>query len=115
MINHHVIAEMRKDKKCTQQEMADYLQMSRATYQKIESGEHEPSLETFVKICDFLGIHPNLLLNMTQISTELAHILCLRITVEGKRITPEQKQQILCFSEWLTSAQGSKRLDMPIY
>ncbi|WP_252503234.1 helix-turn-helix domain-containing protein [Sporosarcina sp. Marseille-Q4943] len=47
---------LRKKKKMSQQEMADFLGITRQGYAKYESGESEPSFATLEKIALFFGV-----------------------------------------------------------
>lgn len=48
------IAELRKDRKITQQELADAIGMTRQTIVAIEKGKYSPSLEAAFKIAHVL-------------------------------------------------------------
>lgn len=54
--------QLRKDKKLTAQQMADYLEIGIRSYRAYESGDREPQLEKLVKIADLLGVSLDLLL-----------------------------------------------------
>lgn len=57
------IKELRLEKGLTQEEISG-LNMGVRTYQKIESGESAPSLESLYIIAETLGVHPKELLNI---------------------------------------------------
>ncbi|MDV6237147.1 helix-turn-helix transcriptional regulator [Leptospira ellisii] len=57
------IKELRLEKGLTQEEISG-LNMGVRTYQKIESGESAPSLESLFIIAETLGLHPKELLNV---------------------------------------------------
>lgn len=50
----NTIAEIRKERKITQQELADAIGMTRQTIVAIEKGKYSPSLEAAFKIAHFL-------------------------------------------------------------
>lgn len=50
------LREMRKKREFTQQNMADFLQISLNSYQKYEQAERCPSFDTLVKIADILDV-----------------------------------------------------------
>lgn len=52
----NVIAEIRKERKITQQELADAIGMTRQTIVAIEKGKYSPSLEAAFKIAHFLDL-----------------------------------------------------------
>ena len=56
MPTHKQIAELRKSKNITMQQMADAVGISRPSYSNFESGQKKLSLEEAIKLSDFLGI-----------------------------------------------------------
>ena len=50
------LKELRKAKKLTQQELADYMQITRRGYQKWESGESQIKPDKAQKLADFFGV-----------------------------------------------------------
>lgn len=50
------IQTLRKSHHCRQQELADYLGVTRRTMSRIENGEAEPSLTTAWEIANFFGM-----------------------------------------------------------
>ncbi|MFC7291628.1 helix-turn-helix transcriptional regulator [Hirschia litorea] len=52
----NAILELRKEKKITQQELADAIGMTRQTIVAIEKGKYSPSLEAAFKISHVLGV-----------------------------------------------------------
>lgn len=50
------LKELRQAKKLTQQELADYMQITRRGYQKWESGESQIRLGKAKKLADFFGV-----------------------------------------------------------
>ena len=57
------LKELRQAKKLTQQELADYMQITRRGYQKWESGENQIKPDKAQKLADFFGV-------------SIAHLLC---------------------------------------
>lgn len=53
---------LRKNRKITQEELAEILGITRAAVSIYERGLANPTLETFVKICEVLECSPNTLL-----------------------------------------------------
>lgn len=60
------LKELRKEKKLTQQELADYMQITRRGYQKWENGESQIKTEKAEKLADFLGVTPAYLLGYSD-------------------------------------------------
>ncbi len=52
------LAKCRKEKRVTQEQMAEYLDVSTAFISKIECGRTQINLERLVEICHFLQIEP---------------------------------------------------------
>lgn len=50
------LIKLRKDKQLTQEQVANYLNMSQSTYQHYENQRAEPSIETLCKLADFYGV-----------------------------------------------------------
>lgn len=50
------LKELRKAKKLTQQELADYMQISRRGYQNLENGENQIKPDKAEKFADFFGV-----------------------------------------------------------
>ncbi|MGC3792007.1 helix-turn-helix transcriptional regulator [Priestia aryabhattai] len=52
------LLKARKNRKLSQQKVADELEITRHYYSQIERGERRPSLELALKISDFFAISP---------------------------------------------------------
>ena len=57
---------LRKEKKRTQAQMADYLQCSLRAYQYYESATHYPEIPDLLKLADFFGVSTDYLLGRSQ-------------------------------------------------
>ena len=57
---------LRKQRKLTQQEMAQYLGITRQAYQRYENGSREPDIATLYKIADFFAVTLDDLLEREQ-------------------------------------------------
>lgn len=55
-INTELLRTVRKNKKLTQDEVAQTIGVSRTSYLKYEKGTHEPDYDTLEKIADFFGL-----------------------------------------------------------
>lgn len=58
------IKTLRKDKKMSQEEMADYLSMSQSAYARMENGESHTWAIHILKICKIFAIAPEELLRI---------------------------------------------------
>lgn len=56
------LKELRNKKKLTQQDMADFLGISRQGYGKYEDGKSEPDHNTLVKLANYFGVTTDYLL-----------------------------------------------------
>lgn len=61
------LKELRKEKKLTQQELADYMQVTRRGYQKWENGESQIKTEKAEKLADFFGVTVPYLLGFIEV------------------------------------------------
>ena len=63
---HERLRELRKEKRITQQQMADMLTISLNGYQKYEQAERSPSLDCLVRIADIFDVSTDHLLCRTD-------------------------------------------------
>ena len=50
------LKELRKERKLTQEQVANYLNLAQSTYQHYENGRAEPSIETLFKLADLYQV-----------------------------------------------------------
>lgn len=62
------LRNMRKWKNISQEEVADYLNISQSAYSRIEKGETGSWLNSIDRICDFFEIKPEELLKCEEVS-----------------------------------------------
>ena len=60
------IRELREDNDIKQSEMAEYLNVSRATYTRYETGEIKPSVDVLYDIADYFGTSIDYLVGRTD-------------------------------------------------
>lgn len=60
------LKELRKKKRFTQQEVADKLNIARASYTNIENGRRDPDTKTLVKLANYFGVTVDYLLGLTD-------------------------------------------------
>lgn len=72
----------RKSKKVSQKELAQHLNVSRATYQSYENGRNEPSIDTLIKMADFFGVsvdtligHDNHIVDLQTVSKNQKYVI----------------------------------------
>lgn len=68
---HNRIAELRKDRGLTIQQVADGIGVSNGTISRYEKGTREPKLETWVKLADFFGVSVSYLQGISENSEPL--------------------------------------------
>ena len=61
-----ILIAIRKEKKLTQQDMANELNIARSTYSDIEHRKMKLNTEDFIKICNFFNISPSFVNNDTD-------------------------------------------------
>lgn len=62
---------LRKNKNMSQEEVADYLQISQSSYARMESGESHSWANHILKICNFFEIPPEELLRLDENRPEI--------------------------------------------
>lgn len=77
------LKEIRQSKNKTQAEIADALQITRASYTNIENGKRDPDTQTLVAIADFLNVSMDEIFGRIQ-KTE--KIPSSNLTAEEKRL-----------------------------
>src|SRR5699024_1767703 len=68
---HNRIAELRKDRGLTIQQVADGIGVSNGTISRYEKGTRELKLETWVKLADFFGVSVSYLQGISENSEPL--------------------------------------------
>lgn len=63
---------LRNAKGLTQQNIADYLGISRPTYTRYETGEREPDQDTLLKLADFFEVTVDYLLGRDEVPVALS-------------------------------------------
>ena len=63
------LKELRKEKKKTQVEMAEYLGIKTRAYQYYESGEHYPEVPNLIKLADYFDVTTDYLLGRSDSRT----------------------------------------------
>lgn len=62
--------QLRKERKKTQQQIADFLKITRPAYTAYERGTRQPDYETLQKLADFFLVTTDYLLGRTEMSEE---------------------------------------------
>lgn len=69
------LTSLRKKKNKTQQELADYLGLTRPAYTAYERGNRSPDYDTLQKIADYFGVTTDYLLGRTEIRNPTSNSL----------------------------------------
>lgn len=80
---HNRIAELRKDRELTIQQVADGIGVSNGTISRYEKGTREPKLETWVKLADFFGVSVSYLQGISENSEPLFTLGSSATELEG--------------------------------
>lgn len=64
------LKKIRLERKLTQEELADYINVSKSTYSRYESGTTEPDMDTLNKLADFFNVSVDYLLGREESSIE---------------------------------------------
>jgi len=73
-----IIRDLREDKDLKQKEVADYLQMSRTTYNHYELGHTSLNEDIIIKLSKFYNVSPNVILNYSE-KNEIADVKTLKL------------------------------------
>ena len=68
---HNRIAELRKEKGLTLQQVADAIGVGNNTISRYETGKREPKLETWLKLADFFGVSVSYLQGVSDIKNSI--------------------------------------------
>jgi transcriptional regulator with XRE-family HTH domain len=92
------LRNLRNEKDLTQQDLADFLGITRPAYTAYESGRRQPDNETLSKLADFFGVSVDYLLGRTNIRTPIETIAAHH---DGEEWTEEELEDIEKFKEFI--------------
>lgn len=86
-----IIKDLREDKDLKQKDVADYLKMSRTTYNHYELGHTALTEDIIIKLSKFYDVSPNIILNY-QNQNEISDVKTLELIklIEKENIDVEQ-------------------------
>jgi len=109
------LRKLRADKDLTQQDMADFLGITRPAYTAYESGRRQPDNESLSKLADFFNVSVDYLLGRTDIKNPPEPIAAHR-DGEGDW-TEEELEDIEQFKEFVRMRRQQKikpsKMDKP--
>lgn len=85
---------LRTKKEKSQQDIADYLQITRQAYSYYENGKRQPDYETLLKLAEYFGVTVDYLLRGDSDSECLPEELVI-LNRKAKRMSPEKRQKLL--------------------
>ena len=94
------LIQLRKDKNLTQEQVANYLNMTQSTYQHYENKRSEPSIETLCKLADLYGV-------------SLDYLVGRQFVNEVGYLTEEQKNVVFAIKK-LNDANLNKLLSITL-
>ncbi|MCX2854239.1 MULTISPECIES: helix-turn-helix domain-containing protein [Bacillus] len=92
--------------KYSQQEMADFLGITRQGYGKYETGKAEPDLATLNKISDILGVSTDYLIKGDERIDEILNNPTTLIAARDGEMTVEEAREVL---KWLLEKGFDKK------
>ncbi len=63
-----IFKKLREERGLTQQDLADYLKISRTGYAHYELGNSQPSIEQIIKLAEFYEVTVDYLLNVSNVN-----------------------------------------------
>ena len=111
MIN---LKKIRESQNKTQQNLADFLGVSRPTYTRYENGEREPDFLTLKKLSEYFDVSIDYLLGIEKAATENAEAATEynRATIEFNAIfnqlSPEGRAELIRHAELLLKLRDLK-------
>ena len=102
------IKELRKQNNKTQQEIAEFLNMTQVTYGRYELGVHEPTLETLCKLANYYGVTVDYLIGRD--ANEFAYLSAEEKTLisEFRNLNTNNKNQLIGVAHGMKISQDSK-------
>ncbi|WP_217609020.1 helix-turn-helix domain-containing protein [Bacillus sp. GbtcB10] len=94
------LIQLRKNKKLTQEQMAEKIGIHRGTYANYERGHRQPDYDTLLKIADFFEVSVDYLLRGEEHYKELASEINKRpdtryAAIDGHDFEDDEKDEIL--------------------
>lgn len=91
-----IIRDLREDRDLKQKDIANYLQMSRTTYNHYELGHTSLNEDIIIKLSDFYNVTPNFILNYKS-PNEITDISLLKLKdlIEKENIDAEKLIELI--------------------
>lgn len=85
------LLNLRQAKKVTQQVVADYVGISRATYAQYEAGTRSPGRNVLQKLADYYDVTTDYILGRTDDSRRIDDLLVFESKTSSEDVDPEEK------------------------
>lgn len=111
------LKELRTAKHVSQQDVADYLEITRQAYSNYETGKRAPDNEMLLKLSEYYDVTVDYILRgqempATQMDGELTiDDFVYALHNESRTLTPENKAKLLDMARMLTLAQRAEETD----
>ena len=103
-----ILKILRTESGKTQQQIAEYLGISRAAYSHFENERNEPDKETLIKLATYFGVSTDYLLGVTKIrkasfegDSSSSHIRTIAAHIDDD-VTEEQLNNIIDYIDFVT-------------
>jgi Helix-turn-helix. len=106
---------LRKEKKKTQQEMADYLGITRPAYTAYETGNRHPDYDTLQKIADYFDVSVDYLLGRTDIKSTKVAGKEVELSPEEYKLFEELKKHPILFHDLASDPEGKVKELLKLY
>lgn len=104
------LLKLRKEKRLTQQELADALEIGQVAYSHYERGRNFPTEELLSSFADFFEVSTDYLLGRTNIrNLELnKDVVALQMSEEMEKLPPEAIAELKQYTEFIKSKYANR-------
>lgn len=99
---------LREELNLKQTELAEQLKINRVTYNRYETGEREPDLETLKKIANFFNVSTDYLLGNSNVRTPISTIAAHRTDDPTDELPEDARKSIEDFKKFIFEKHGIK-------
>lgn len=107
------LRKARIDMGYSQQEMADFLGISRVSYARYENGDRQPDNATLMRLADYFNVSTDYLLGRTPYKrpTDDPSLVWGYVTPTGRELTPEEQEEAKKFIDMMVRAHDAENQD----
>lgn len=109
------IRRLREERELSQLELAKIIDINNSVLSRIESGKRDVEDFLLVKFANYFNVTTDYLLGRTNIPNpkNLPHTLATHLPEGFDELTPEGKEEVLTFIEFVRSKYGKKQEGKP--